>query len=50
MKIAVLDDYQDAVRHLACFALLDGHDVKVFNNSARGMGQLAIQSTQLKTF
>ncbi|WP_426113817.1 D-2-hydroxyacid dehydrogenase family protein [Massilia sp. PWRC2] len=43
MKIAVLDDYQDAVRHLDCFALLDGHEVKVFNNSARGVGQLAIR-------
>jgi D-3-phosphoglycerate dehydrogenase len=43
MKIAILDDYQDAVRHLNCFSLLDGHDVKIFNNSARGTGQLAIR-------
>jgi D-3-phosphoglycerate dehydrogenase len=43
MKIAVLDDYQDAVRHLACFGLLDGHEVKVFTNSTRGIGQLAIR-------
>jgi D-3-phosphoglycerate dehydrogenase len=43
MKIAVLDDYQDAVRTLDCFKLLDGHEVKVFNNSARGLGQLAIR-------
>jgi D-3-phosphoglycerate dehydrogenase len=43
MKIAILDDYQDAVRHLNCFSLLDGHDVKIFNNSARGNGQLAIR-------
>jgi D-3-phosphoglycerate dehydrogenase len=43
MKIAVLDDYQDAVRHLDCFSLLDGHEVKVFSNSARGTGQLAIR-------
>ena len=43
MKIAVLDDYQDSVRHLDSFRLLDGHDVKVFNNSARGVGQLAIR-------
>lgn len=41
MKIAILDDYQDAVRHLDCFSLLDGHDVKVFNNTIRGVGQLA---------
>jgi len=43
MKIAVLDDYQDAVRHLQCFGMLDGHEVKIFNNSSRGVGQLAIR-------
>lgn len=43
MKIAILDDYQDCVRHLDCFSMLDGHEVKVFNNSARGIGQLAIR-------
>jgi D-3-phosphoglycerate dehydrogenase len=43
MKIAILDDYQDAVRHLDCFRLLDGHEVKVFNNSTRGVGQLAVR-------
>jgi D-3-phosphoglycerate dehydrogenase / 2-oxoglutarate reductase len=43
MKIAILDDYQDAVRQLDCFALLQQHEVKVFNNSARGVGQLAIR-------
>ncbi len=43
MKIAILDDYQDAVRGLDCFRLLDGHEVKVFTNSSRGLGQLAIR-------
>lgn len=43
MKIAILDDYQDAVRSLDCFGLLDGHEVKVFTSSARGAGQLAIR-------
>lgn len=43
MKIAILDDYQDCVRHLDCFRLLDGHEVRVFNNSARGLVQLAIR-------
>jgi D-3-phosphoglycerate dehydrogenase len=43
MKIAILDDYQDAVRGLDCFKLLDGHEVKVFTNSTRGLGQLAIR-------
>lgn len=43
MKIAILDDYQDAVRHLPCFELLKDHEVKVFNNTAVGVGQLAIR-------
>lgn len=43
MKIAILDDYQDSVRSLGCFSLLNGHDVKIFTNSARGTGQLAIR-------
>lgn len=43
MKIAILDDYQDAVRGLDCFKLVSDHEVKVFNNSARGLGQLAIR-------
>jgi D-3-phosphoglycerate dehydrogenase len=43
MKIAILDDFQDAVRTLECFHLLDGHEVKVFTNSTRGAGQLAIR-------
>ncbi|WP_338846394.1 D-2-hydroxyacid dehydrogenase family protein [Massilia sp. W12] len=43
MKIAILDDYQDAVRKLTCFNLLDGHEVKVFHHSASGVGQLAVR-------
>ena len=43
MKIAILDDYQNAVPGLDCYKILDGHEVKVFNNSARGVGQLAIR-------
>lgn len=46
MKIAILDDYQDCVRQLPCFSLLEGHEVKVFCNSARGTGQLAIRLAQ----
>ena len=38
MKIAILDDYQDAVRKLDCFQLLADHEVKVFNNTVRGLG------------
>lgn len=43
MKIAILDDYQDCVRSLDCFSLLAGHEVKIFHNSARGVGQLAVR-------
>ena len=50
MKIAILDDYQDAVRTLECFRLLDGHEVKVFNSSTRGLGQLAIRLAPFDAF
>ena len=43
MKIAILDDYQDAVRKLPCFELLNGLDVTIFQHSAKGQGQLAIR-------
>lgn len=43
MKIAILDDYQDAVRHLPCFDMLREHEVKVFHHSAAGLGQLALR-------
>ncbi|HEU4620908.1 MAG TPA: D-2-hydroxyacid dehydrogenase family protein [Burkholderiaceae bacterium] len=43
MRIAILDDYQDAVRHLQCFSLLNGHEVKVFTNTVKGVGQLAVR-------
>jgi D-3-phosphoglycerate dehydrogenase len=43
MKILILDDYQDAVRHLDCFARLKGHEVRILTASAAGAGQLAIR-------
>lgn len=43
MKISILDDYQDAVRKLDCFSLLAGHEVKVFNNTVKGAGQLGVR-------
>ncbi len=43
MKIAILDDYQDAVRKLECFRMLRGHEVKVFNNTVKGAGQLGVR-------
>ena len=33
MRIAVLDDYQDCVRSLACFGRLAGHEVTVLNET-----------------
>jgi len=47
MKIAILDDYQDAVRKLDCFQLLADHEVKVFNNTVRGLGQLASRLAEI---
>lgn len=43
MNITILDDYQDVVRHLDCFPILSGHNVRVFNDRARGEGQLAVR-------
>jgi D-3-phosphoglycerate dehydrogenase len=33
VKVVIPDDYQNAVRGLACFARLDGHDVTVFHDT-----------------
>ncbi|HEX5639140.1 MAG TPA: D-2-hydroxyacid dehydrogenase family protein [Burkholderiaceae bacterium] len=41
MKILILDDYQDVVRHLDCYARLRGHDVRILTAPAAGAGQLA---------
>lgn len=43
MKIAVLDDYQNASAALKSVEILNAHDIKVFNNTTRGLGQLAIR-------
>jgi D-3-phosphoglycerate dehydrogenase len=41
MKIAIPDDYQDAVRTLACFQKLDGHEVSVIREHVSDPAQLA---------
>lgn len=41
MKIAVLDDYQNAFRTLKCFPKLKGHDVVVFTDTETDVGKLA---------
>lgn len=43
MNIAILDDYQDAVRKLQCATRLNGFNAKVFTNSVKGVGQLAVR-------
>ncbi len=41
MKIAILDDYHDTVRTLACFRRLDGHDVTVWTDHVQNNDALA---------
>lgn len=43
MNIIILDDYQDAVRKLPCASRLDGLSAKVFTNTVKGTGQLAVR-------
>jgi D-3-phosphoglycerate dehydrogenase len=43
MNIIILDDYQDAVRKLKCASKLDGLHAKVFTNTVKGTGQLAVR-------
>lgn len=48
MKIAILDDYQDVVRTLDCYAGLKGHDVKIWNDHTKDIDVLAdrLQDTE----
>jgi D-3-phosphoglycerate dehydrogenase len=41
MKVAILDDYFDTVRTLACFKTLAGHDVTIFNDHVQDTDKLA---------
>ena len=43
MNIIILDDYQDAVRKLTCSARLEPYSAKVFTNTVKGIGQLAVR-------
>jgi len=43
MNIIILDDYQDAVRKLACAARLEPYNAKVFTNTVKGIGQLSVR-------
>lgn len=41
MRIVIPDDYQDAVRGLAAFSRLAGHEVTIFNDTVRDLDALA---------
>jgi D-3-phosphoglycerate dehydrogenase len=41
MKIAVIDDYQDAFRNLACAARLQGHEIKVYRDTEKDPAKFA---------
>ncbi|MFO1191686.1 MAG: D-2-hydroxyacid dehydrogenase family protein [Rhodoferax sp.] len=43
MNIVILDDYQDAVRKLACASKLEAFPAKVYTNTVKGIGQLSIR-------
>ncbi len=41
MNIVIPDDYQDCIRHLACFTRLAGHRVTIYNDSSADESELA---------
>jgi D-3-phosphoglycerate dehydrogenase / 2-oxoglutarate reductase len=41
MRVVIPDDYQDAVRGLACFAKLAAHDVTIYNDTVTDVDTLA---------
>ena len=43
MNIIILDDYQDAVRKLACASKLEPYPAKVYTNTVKGVGQLSVR-------
>ena len=43
MNIVILDDYQDAVRKLECASKLEDYPAKVYTNTIKGIGQLAVR-------
>lgn len=49
MKITILDDYHDTLRTLECFAMLDGHEVTVWNDHEQDVDALAerLQDTEV---
>ncbi|MEM7426320.1 MAG: D-2-hydroxyacid dehydrogenase family protein [Pseudomonadota bacterium] len=41
MKITILDDYFDTLRHLPCFGKLAGHDIQIWNDHVQDVDGLA---------
>jgi len=41
LRIAIIDDYQDVVRTLDCFPKLQGHDVRIWNDTIKDIDGLA---------
>ncbi len=41
MKITILDDYQDAIKTMACFKKLAGHEVTIWNDPTKDVDVLA---------
>ena len=41
MKVTILDDYFDTLRHLPCYARLDGHEVTIWNDHLQETDALA---------
>ena len=41
MKISILDDYHDTLRTLSCFAKLNGHEVRIWNDHVQDVDALA---------
>ncbi len=48
MKVAILDDYHDTVRTLACFRQLAGHDVTVWNDHVQDTDALAARLADIE--
>lgn len=42
MKISILDDYHDTLRTLPCFAMLEGHDVRIWNDHVQDTEALVL--------
>jgi len=43
MRIAIPDDYQNAVRDLDCFSLLDGNEIVVYHDTVKSVDELSVR-------